>query len=149
MGGHQLGNRQFAGKTDVQHLHEAGYDKVGEWDLAQICRHLTITMDRSLNGFPFKGPWLVRKLIIPFFKKKFFQSRSIKPGLKAPPDMMMEPGQDEVEAVEQFKTMIDRVDQFRGPFQMHPFFDQLTNEEWRQFHLIHASHHFSFIAPRP
>ena len=53
-------------KTDVQHLHEAGYDKVGEWDLAQICRHLTITMDRSLNGFPFKGPWLVRKLIIPY-----------------------------------------------------------------------------------
>ena len=114
----------------------------------KICQHLTITMDRSLNGFTFRAPWVVRKLIIPFFKKKFFRTRAIRPGLKAPADMVAKPGQDEAEAVSQFKQMVDRVDQFPGPFQTHPFFGRLTDDEWRQFHLIHISHHFSFVAPK-
>lgn len=148
----QIDFRDFESvKVDVQQLHEKGYEKIGDWDLTQICHHLTMTMDRSMNGFPFQAPWLVRKLIIPFIKKKIYGKRTMKTGMKAPPDMVVSPGQgeDEIKAVEQFNQMVDQIEQCHNQFATHPFFGQVTDEEWRQFHLIHSSHHLSFVTPRP
>jgi len=134
--------------ADIQRLHEQGYEKAGQWNLGQICKHLSITMEMSLEGFPFKGPWLFRKVIGPFVKPRFFRSRKIKPGLPAPPTMVAEPDSDEGQAIEQLKQITTRVREHRGEFQPHPFFEYLSPEQWLQLHLIHAAHHLSFLILR-
>lgn len=134
--------------ADVKHLHEGGYHQAGRWDLAQVCGHLTISMKQSLDGFTFKAPWLVRKLIIPFIRRGLFRSRKIKPGIKAPGGFVVDPGTDETQAVDRFLQMIDRVKGHRGDFQIHPVFEKMSHEQWHQFHLIHAAHHLSFLVPK-
>ena len=81
-------------------------------------------------------------------KGKLFRTRSIKPGIKAPVDMVASSGGDQAQAVEGFLQVLDQVDQYRGRFQDHPVFGRLTDDQWRRFHLIHISHHLSFLTPR-
>lgn len=133
---------------DVQRLHDRGYHQAGQWDLAQVCGHLTIAFEQSLDGFTFKGPWVVRKLVAPFIRRDLFRKRKIKAGLKAPDGFVVDPGTDEEQAVNQFLQMIDRIKGHRGGFHLHPFFEKLNDDQWLQFHLIHAAHHLSFLVPK-
>lgn len=133
---------------DVRRLLDSGYRQTGRWDLAQVCGHLTIAFKQSLDGFTFKGPWVVRKLIAPFIRGGLFRSRKIKPGIKAMDGFVVAPGTDEEQAVNQFLQMIDRVKDHHGGFHLHPFFGKLTVDQWHQFHLIHAAHHLSFLVPK-
>ena len=36
----------------VEKLHVGGYEKVGNWDLAQVCGHLSDWMRFPLDGYP-------------------------------------------------------------------------------------------------
>jgi hypothetical protein len=42
---------------------------------------------------------------------------------------------------------IDRYVNHTGPVRPSPLLGKLTRAEWDQIHLIHASHHLSFIVP--
>lgn len=138
----------YALASDVKRLHEGGYDKAGEWDLSQTCQHLTTAMKQSLEGFTFKGPWFVRKIIVPLFMKgSFFKSRKIRAGLPAPDSFVFDPV-DEDKAVGSFLDTLERVKQNREWRHLHPVFERLTDDQWCQFHLIHAAHHLSFLIPR-
>src|SRR5262245_7088988 len=37
---------------DAERLSERGYEKAGNWDLAQCCHHLAVLMTYPLDGFP-------------------------------------------------------------------------------------------------
>src|SRR5687767_287287 len=37
---------------DIDKLHSCGYSRLGSWDLARTCDHLTLSMRMSLDGFP-------------------------------------------------------------------------------------------------
>src|SRR6266536_6548521 len=39
----------------------AGHALVGRWTLGQICNHLATAVRLSMDGFPVKAPWLVRR----------------------------------------------------------------------------------------
>src|SRR5262249_32953389 len=39
--------------NEVKRLHQHNYDKTGEWNLAQICDHLTKVINGSIDGFDF------------------------------------------------------------------------------------------------
>lgn len=134
--------------ADVQCLHDGGYDQAGGWNLAQACSHLTISMERSLDGFPNKAPWVLRKILAPMIKGKMFRTRKINAGYKAPEGFTVDAETDEKLAVDRFLQVADRVKNRRGGFHNHPVFDQLTDDQWHQFHLIHGSLHLSFLIPK-
>ena len=128
---------------EVQRLASNGCQQAGEWNLAQTCWHLRQTMDYSLNGFPFKAPWLVRKLIAPMLKRKLFASRNIKAGLAAPAQLIPSADLDQDQQVQKFQEMLGRVKTHSGDFASNPFFEQMPADQWHDFHTIHSSHHLS------
>ena len=54
---------------DAEQLSLRGYDRVGNWDLAQCCHHLAVLMDYPIDGFPkFSFPlnvgcWIMRHTV--------------------------------------------------------------------------------------
>jgi hypothetical protein len=48
--------------ADVDSLHKDGYERVGNWDLAQTCDHLTQWMVYPLDGYP-KAPLPIRVML--------------------------------------------------------------------------------------
>jgi hypothetical protein len=134
--------------ADVERLKHGGYTKAGNWDLGQTCHHLARSMQVSLDGFAFKAPWYLRIFIAPIFKRKMFRTRTMRAGINGPPELMPGPQTEESSALKDVGAQLVRVRNNTGAFQEHAFFGTLTNEEWKQFHLIHAAHHLSFLIPR-
>lgn len=133
---------------DVKLLNEVGYDQTGEWDLLLTCQHMATIMENSISGFPYKRPWLLRKLLGPFLKRRLFRIRQIKGGLPRPSSMEPRSVGDQQRAVDSFLQTLERTKNHTGGFNYHPLFDRLSDEEWRQFHLIYCSHHLSFLIPK-
>jgi Protein of unknown function (DUF1569) len=128
--------------TEIDRLEKNGYNQVGQWNLSRTCDHLAKTMRMSLEGFPHRAPWYVR-LVAPMVKGRFFRKRRMPEGFPAPSGL--EPSDDKA-AVQLCKDFLTRVCDAKE-FHLHPVFGKLSPEEWRQVHLIHSSHHLSFLIP--
>lgn len=134
--------------VDVDLLHRAGYGRVGNWTLAQVCDHLTKFMVMSLDGFPVKMPWPIRAVMGPYFLKPLtLWSEWIPAGVQGPAVMMPTAPPGEAQAVERCKQALLRVQEFAGSFHPSPLFGEMTPGQWRKIHLIHAAHHLSFLLP--
>lgn len=134
--------------ADVDHLHQGGYTQTGNWDLRQICDHLTTAMRMSLEGFPFKANWFLRTFIGPVARWQILRTRRMPAGFQTPKAMAPAAAGDEKTAVTTFQSMLLWVRDHTGPFQPSPLAGAMSPEQWRQFHLIHAAHHLSFLLPR-
>jgi hypothetical protein len=138
---------------DIDRLHTRGYQKVGNWDLAQVCTHLARTMEWSLTGTKFQAPWLfrnwvARKLLVPIVLGRILKKRRLKTGFQAPAELIPSASPAaEAEAVLQCKQLLQRVRDHQGEFCLHPFFVKVTPEQQRQIHFIHSAHHLSFLVP--
>ncbi len=57
--------------SECRSLHQMGYRRMGKWSLAQICRHLRMTFDSSIDGYPlwmsFFAPLrpFIRRMMLP------------------------------------------------------------------------------------
>jgi hypothetical protein len=134
--------------VEVERLHRGGYDKLGQWDLAQVCDHLEFFIRQSMDGFTFKVPWLFRVLFGRKVLKRILSQGRMKPGVFTPQKPLPPPGLDEAAAVAHFKHLIERLQSHQGEFHDSPFFGHLTPEQWRELHLIHCTHHLAFLQPR-
>ena len=136
-------------QADVSWLVEAGYDRLGDWSLAQVCDHLTLFMRQSLEGFEFRLPlplqWIGRRVALPLTLRR----RRMPAGMRSPSSLLPPTTQTgDREAVDRLSLMLDRVSQHGGELEPSPLFGRMSREQWRQIHLIHASHHLSFLIPR-
>jgi hypothetical protein len=134
--------------TEVDRLHRDGYAKLGQWDLAHVCDHLTYFVQGSLDGYTFRVPWLFKALFGRFVLRRILTQRRMKGGIPTPQKPLPEPGGDEVSAVARFKQVIERLQAHQGELHPSPFFGYLTPQEWRDLHLIHCSHHLAYLAPK-
>lgn len=128
--------------ADATRLSEVDAPTVGHWSQGQIYDHLAKSFVGSIDGMGFAVPAPMR-FIFRLLMKNRMLNKSIpsgfgtKPHLE-PPEVATEAGLADLrEAVERLKT-----EEGRAP---HPFFGNLTREEWDQFHLRHAELHMSFI----
>jgi len=135
-------------QAEVDRLHQRGYEKLGQWDLAQVCDHLTYFVQGSLDGFTFRVPWLLKVLFGRFVLRRILKQRRMKEGGFTPQKPLPAAGGDEPAAVVRFKQSIERFQAHPGEFQPSPFFGHLTPQQWRDLHLIHCAHHLGFLAPR-
>jgi hypothetical protein len=134
--------------AELDRLHAGGYEKAGNWDLAQTCDHLGFFIRESLDGFTFRVPWLFKVLFGRLVLRRILRQRRMKAGVPTPQKPLPAPGGDESAAVERLKHILARLDAHEGELHPSPFFGYLTPAEWRELHLIHCAHHLGFLIPQ-
>jgi hypothetical protein len=134
-------------RAEMDRLHQGGYEKLGQWDLAQVCDHLRYFVEGSLDGFTFRVPWLIKFLFGGFMRRSILKKRRMKAGIQTPQKPLPPAGGDEAAAMARFQQVIDRLEAHGRELHPSPFFGHLTPEQWRAMHLIHCAHHLGFLAP--
>jgi hypothetical protein len=131
---------------DLDRLLE-GHRLAGQWSLGQICNHLSGAIQGSVEGFPFRAPWPVRKLIAPVFKRTIFRSGRMSEGAPLPKNALPKPDLDDRAEAEALRAALRLYAAHTGPMADHPFFERLSRDEWTRLHCIHCAHHLSFVHP--
>ena len=131
---------------DARHLLASGYVRHGNWSLGQICRHLTLVQDPSIDGYPawmslfaplrpLMRRWLLPKLLGPDSPRGIRTARTFMP-----PDNL----NDAVE-VEAFLASVERLINHSGEFAPHPAFGRMPHDKILAIHTAHAAHHLRFL----
>jgi hypothetical protein len=131
---------------DVDRLLEA-HRTAGHWSLGQICNHLSAALQGSIEGFPIRAPWPVRKLIAPFVKRTLFRTGRMAEGIRLPKVALPKPNLDARAEAEALRAALRFYAAHTGPMVEHPFFERLSRDEWTRLHCIHCAHHLSFVHP--
>lgn len=137
-----------AAVAEVESLRQTGYERVGNWTLGQACRHLSLDLQSSLDGYP---AWTylfapLRPVIRTFFLPKIlrFQSPS---GVRTmaqyvPPENL----DDEAEA-KNYAALVERFLAHDGKYHTHPGFGFSDRKNLETVYSAHAAHHLSFLLP--
>ena len=132
--------------ADVEQL-LAGHAAVGRWSLGQTLNHLALTIRMSMEGYPIKFPWIVRRLLGPFGRRLSFGLGRLPEGFRAPEAYIPSPGLDTAIQAENLRMAIERFGAFTGRLDEHPLLGHLSPSQWQQFHRLHCAHHLSFVSP--
>jgi hypothetical protein len=132
--------------AEVARLHSGGYEKAGNWDLAQVCDHLAYFVRGSLEGFGDKVPWFVRMFVGRRLLKKLLRGEPIRAGYPIPDKMVPKAGGDEGEAATQLQALLERL-KTQTEVYPSPFFGTLSKAQWLKLHTLHCNHHLSFLVP--
>jgi len=131
-------------RDDVVSISQGSYTRAGTWSLAEVADHLSRALEMSMDGTIAKAP-VVLRLMSPAIKRVILFRRKMPAGVKAPVGLIPESTPADAPAVAKLLADIDRYTQFNQPLKPSPLFGHLTRDEWDQIHLIHASHHLSFL----
>ncbi len=131
---------------DVERLLE-GHTTVGNWSLAQICRHLATVMRRVVD-LPASTPSDPSKWVPEEEKRRVLESGVLPEGLPGPTDLMPPKSLDDREEAEGLRAAIAHYRASSGPVIPHRIFGPLTKVEWDRLQLVHFAHHLSFAVPR-
>jgi hypothetical protein len=130
---------------DVQRLID-GHTTVGNWSLAQICRHLATVMRRVVD-LPASTPSDPSQWVGLEQKRQVFETGMIPEGLPGPPEVLPSETLTEREEAEELGKAIAYYQASPGPVIPHRVFGPLGRQEWDRLQLIHFSHHLSFAIP--
>jgi hypothetical protein len=139
---------------DAEHLLAVGYERSGNWDLAQCCHHLAAVMTYPIDGFPRMrfplnvGTWLLRRTIAPGWLNKVLRSGVWPAGTPTDERTVPRAGGDDAEAVACLRQAVARLLAHAGSFQPSPLFGMLDKETLVRLHRIHTAHHLSFLVPK-
>lgn len=140
---------------DAERLLAGGYEKAGNWDLAQVAGHLAEWMRFPVEGFP-KAPapiravfWVLRKTIGRKKLLTYIETKSFPVGKPTMPETVPPPGGDPRDAVEKLRQSVKRLKAYAGPIVPSPLFGNMTKDEAVAMQLVHAAHHLSFLVPKP
>lgn len=136
--------------ADAEAAAARGAATTGNWSLGQIFEHLATAMEKSMDGFGFTAPWVVRVVASNFFKRRMLRD-GMPAGfnLRGKGAAILIPGPTAAESgLEHLRRSIARlkVETQRAP---HPAFGPLTFEESNQLQLRHSELHMSFISAEP
>lgn len=134
--------------VEIQRLRRDGYTKTKNWNLTQICEHLTATMAGGMDGFGFRLPWIMRATVINWIFRRMLRTRKMSSG----PTMTAlkpktETGPDDDAIIDTCIATIEQAKTFDGSLEDYPFLDGLEVEDWQQFMWMHAGHHLGFLDP--
>jgi len=130
---------------DVERLLE-GHTTVGNWSLAQICRHLA-TILRVVVDLPASTPSDPSLLFGEERKREFMESGTFPEGVPTAPPFEPPGPLDDREEAAGLRQAIAHYAASPGPVVAHPRFGSLTRGEWDRLQCIHCAHHLSFAVP--
>lgn len=141
-------------RSNVTELLDHGYSAGGNWNLAQVCRHLDDFMRFPMDGFP-KSPFpismiltLIRITSGPRILRRMLESHDMPSGKPTIPSTVYQSSQSEDgDAVAAFLKTIDRMDAFNGTPVPSPVFGPMDAATAKKLQLLHCSHHLSFLKP--
>lgn len=140
--------------VEAENLHTRGYEKTGQWDLAQICNHCACWVKYPMDGFP-RLPWYLKPVffvlkhtLMKKIEKQMKDDRTFPQGVSTAPMTVFPAGQDESAAVLNLKNELSRMKTFTGPMHASPLRGLLPKDEWVDSHLVHCAHHLSFLVPK-
>jgi hypothetical protein len=132
---------------------DRGYQRTGQWDLAQTCRHLTDWMRAPLDGAPLMPlPMrlvlgIVSRTIAPRMLRTILSERKMQSGLGTINTTVYPPEPDAAAAVDEFARTATRLSAHAGPWQWSPLFRTPDREQAIALHLIHSMHHLGRLKP--
>ncbi len=118
----------------------------GKWSLAQICSHLATAFACSVDGYPgTPAPWLLRATLGRVARTSMLSFHYLPEGAPLPKDFLPVP---DLDLSAQRHKLFHEIDRFlQGPLTAgHPFLGSMTRPQWTVFHLVHCSHHLSFVS---
>jgi len=134
--------------ADLEKLHTSGWEKSGQWSLAQVCDHLARGMNCMLDGgMPYiPGPfrWIARAMVRRMVRKQKYPSLKVS----APKAMKPVPDITEAAAILDVQAAVARLQQLSGStVYVHPF-GVLSMHDFHQMVLLHAAHHLAYLRPQ-
>ncbi len=135
--------------ADVEHLAKSrDIRTLGNWSAGQLLQHLAVVMEKSIDGFRFRLPAVVRWVARLLLKRRFL-IRPMAAGIRLPAKAWTEvapPPTSWQEGLQSIRHALKRLQTAtnRAP---HPAFGPLTSDEWNQLHCRHAELHLSFLIP--
>jgi hypothetical protein len=133
---------------ESERLLASGYERHGNWTLGQACRHMHLTIDASIDGYPW---WMslaapirpvLKSLVLPRLMRGDSPVGVKTPGMFVPPGNL-----DDAEEVKLFSLSAATFTSHEGRPFPHPGFGSMDLKEFEAFHAMHAAHHFGFLAP--
>lgn len=134
--------------ADVERLHRQGYDRAGNWDLAQVLDHLRFFLSGAVDGYKFKVPWLIKVILGKVVLNRILTQKKMKRGVFTPQKPLPEPGGNEAEAVARFNEALRRFISHQGEYKESPFFGKVSREQCHELNLIHCRHHLGYLIPK-
>jgi len=139
---------------DAENLLARGYERAGNWDLAQCCHHLAVLMRWPIDGFPPMS--LPRRVVARLLKwtiarrwlRRVLESGVWPIGTPTDERTFPPPGCTDAEAMAMLRDAVGRLLAHEGPFQESPLFGMLDKETLIKLHCIHTAHHLSFLVPK-
>ncbi|QDV57409.1 DUF1569 domain-containing protein [Rosistilla oblonga] len=130
-------------------LLQSGYERNGNWSLAQICNHMRMTIDSSIDGYP---KWMaigkpLRPLLRWLMLPKLLRGDS-PAGIKTASTFVPAEDLSDAEEVALFTESVRRFQTHTGYLHPHPGFGKFDHASLEQFHACHAAHHLGFLAAR-
>jgi hypothetical protein len=139
--------------ADAESLLAKGYDRAGNWDLAQVAGHVAEWLSFPIEGFP-KVPLLLRPVMwmmkVTAGKKLLAKTlaNGFDAGGRTMPQTVPPPGGDAAAAVARLKDVVARWKAHAGEVYPSPLFGAMTKDTALQLQLKHAAHHLSFLVPK-
>jgi hypothetical protein len=139
---------------DAEALLAGGYDRAGQWDLAQVCGHLAEWLRFPVDGFP-RPPlpirvllWAMRTTVGPRELRKVLATKAMRSGGPTMPETVPAAGSDEAAAVAKLRAAVERFRDHPGTYHPSPLYGALDRETATRLQLVHCAHHLSFLVPK-
>lgn len=134
---------------------QSGYSAIGKWDLTQVAKHLHDWLRFPMDGFP--APPLLLKILLPVLQvtvgrsgaKRALAEGTMKAGIPTDPKTVYVPGDAPAaaEACGKLRETIERFRNYTGELHPSPIFGAMSKGDVEKLHLVHFSHHLSFLIP--
>jgi hypothetical protein len=131
--------------ADVEELRR-GYTQAGNWSLAQVCWHLTKSLQSRMAPGPFP-PTTPEQEARQVTLRETLASGKLPSGIQAP-EAMTPPTNASDDAIDAFLATLAQFENFRGPIAPHRLFGHLSDADARELNRIHCAHHLSHLAPQ-
>ena len=127
--------------ADVQSLRR-GYAQSGNWDLPQICWHLTNVLDRTSR--PATEPATPEQIKMQPIKQQILATGRL-PGRIEAPAPVVPPENCGEESIDAFIAALRRLAVYPEKSAVHRLWGPLTVAEFHRLSLIHCAHHLSHL----
>ncbi len=139
---------------DIDILLSRGYDKKGDWNLAQACCHVSDWMRFPMDGFP-RPPlpmrwllWVMKHTVAPGMRRKIL-NEGFKTGMMTDPTTVPAPDfMTDEEAARLLRETALRLANFEGALHESPLFGAMDRELALKAGLLHAAHHLALLHPK-